>query len=247
MNLILVRQEELEPGDRVTLGGERARHILSVLRAAPGATVRVGLLDGPRGLATLERIEGERVVLSCAFEGNVPEAPRMDLLLAVPRPKVLNRLWPQLAALGVGRIVLANAAKVERCYFDSHVLAPEVSTPRLIEGLQQARDTRLPEVLVRRRFRPFVEDELDALFARGLRLVADPGGRRRIGDFFPPSGRETPARVLLAVGPEGGWVPFELELLRARGFELVGMGARALRTDTACIGLLSIVAEHLRS
>ena len=246
MNLVLVRPEELEPGYRVTLGGERARHILSVLRAAPGATVRVGLLDGPRGLATLERIEGERVVLSCDFEGNVPETPRMDLLLAVPRPKVLNRLWPQLAALGVGRIVLANAAKVERCYFDSHVLAPEVFTPRLIEGLQQARDTRLPEVLVRRRFRPFVEDELDALFPASLRLVADPGGRRRIGDFFPPGG-ESPPRVLLAVGPEGGWVPFELELLRARGFEVVGMGARTLRTDTACIGLLSIVAEHLRS
>jgi RsmE family RNA methyltransferase len=245
MNLVLVRQEELEPGNRVTLCDGRARHLLSVLKAGPGSTVRVGLLDGPLGLATVERVEDERVVLSCVFEGGAPEVPLLDLLLAVPRPKVLNRLWSQLTALGVGRIVLVNAARVERCYFDSHVLSPEVFTPRLVEGLQQARDTRLPEVLVRRRFRPFVEDELDALFPVGLRLVADPGGKRRIGDFFPPSGRETPARVLLAVGPEGGWVPFELELLRARGFELVGMGARALRTDTACIGLLNIVAEHL--
>jgi RsmE family RNA methyltransferase len=247
VNLVLVRQEELEPGNRVTLGDERARHILSVLKGGPGSTVRVGLLNGPFGLATVARIEGERLVLSCAFTGGAPETPRLDLLLALPRPKVLNRLWSQLAALGVGRVVLVNAARVERCYFDSHVLSPEVFTPRLIEGLQQARDTRLPEVLVRRRFRPFVEDELDALFPAGLRLVADPGGRRRIGDFFPPSGRETPARILLAVGPEGGWVPFELELLRAHGFEIAGMGRRTLRTDTACIGLLSIVAEHLRT
>jgi RsmE family RNA methyltransferase len=245
VNLVLVRQEELEPGSRVTLGDERARHILLVLKAGVGATVRVGLLAGPLGLATVERIEDERVVLSCVFEGSAPKVPRLDLLLALPRPKVLNRLWPQLASLGVGRIVLVNAAKVERCYFDSHVLSPDVYTLRLIEGLQQARDTLLPEVLVRRRFRPFVEDELNALFPAGLRLVADPAGERRIGDFFPKADDEAAPRVLLAVGPEGGWVPFELELLRAHGFEIAGMGRRTLRTDTACIGLLSIVAEHL--
>ncbi|HWR96903.1 MAG TPA: RsmE family RNA methyltransferase [Candidatus Methanoperedens sp.] len=244
MNLVLVRNEELAPGNRVTLDGERARHVLQVLKAGPGATVRVGLLDGPLGQATVSRVAGERVVLDCAFEPDRPAVPRLDLLLALPRPKVLNRLWSQLAALGVGRIVLTNAAKVERCYFDSHVLSPAVFTPRLIEGLQQARDTRLPQVLVRRRFKPFVEDGLDALFPAGLRLVADPGGALRLGRCFPPE-REAPPRVLLAVGPEGGWVPFELELLRARGFAVVGMGPRTLRTDTACIGLLSIVAEHV--
>jgi RsmE family RNA methyltransferase len=245
MNLILVREEELAPGHLATVSGERAQHILAVLEAGPGTAVRVGLLDGPLGTATVERIEGGRVGLRCSFAGGVPAPPRIDLLLALPRPKVLNRLWAQLAALGAGRIVLVNAAKVERCYFDSHVLSPEVFIPRLIEGLQQARDTRLPEVLVRRRFKPFVEDELDTLFPAGLRLVADPGGERRLGGLFPAQGGHAPQRVLLAVGPEGGWIPFELGLLRARGFEVVGMGSRTLRTDTACIGLMSVLAEHL--
>jgi RsmE family RNA methyltransferase len=243
MNLILVREEELAPGNIATVSGERARHIREVLGAGPGTTVRVGLVDGPLGVATVVRVERDRVLLSCAFEGGAPEAPRLDLLLALPRPKVLNRLWAQLAALGVGRIVLVNAAKVERCYFDSHVLTPEVFTPRLIEGLQQARDTRLPEVLVRRRFKPFVEDELHAFSPAGLRLVADPGGEQRVGDLFPARG--APERVLLAVGPEGGWVSFELDLLRSHGFVVVGMGHRTLRTDTACIALLGAVAEQL--
>jgi RsmE family RNA methyltransferase len=246
MNLILVREEELARGNIATVSGERARHIRAVLGAGPGTTVRVGLVDGPLGVATVVRVERDRVLLSCAFEGGAPEAPRLDLLLALPRPKVLNRLWAQLAALGVGRIVLVNAAKVERCYFDSHVLTPEVFTPRLIEGLQQARDTRLPEVLVRRRFKPFVEDELHAFSPAGLRLVADPGGEQRVGDLFSARSGQAPERVLLAVGPEGGWVPFELDLLGARGFEVVGMGARTLRTDTACIGLISVLAEHMR-
>ena len=244
MNLILVREGELASGNLVTLGDERARHLLAVLKAGPGAAVRIGLVDGPLGTATVARIQGNSVVLACAFEDTTPEAPRIDLLLALPRPKVLGRLWSQLAALGVGRIVLTNAARVESCYFDSHVLSPEVFTPKLIEGLQQARDTRLPEVLIRRRFRPFLEDELDALFPAGLRLAADPRGARRIGEF-PSPGVEAPRRVLLAVGPEGGWVPFELELLRAHGFEIVGMGGRTLRTDTACIALLGVLAEQL--
>ncbi|HEY6000099.1 MAG TPA: RsmE family RNA methyltransferase [bacterium] len=247
MNLILVRRSELSPGDRVMLAGERARHVLGVLGAGPGATVRVGLLDGPLGTATVLGVDGGRVELACAFEPDAPEAPQVDLLLAVPRPKVLARLWSQLAALGVGRIVLANAAKVERCYFDSHVLSPGFFTPRLIEGLQQARDTRLPQVLVRRRLRPFVEDELGALFPAGLRLLADPGGERRIADVLPAAAGRAPARVLLAVGPEGGWVPFELELLQRHGFAVVGIGPRTLRTDTACIALLGLVAERLRA
>jgi RsmE family RNA methyltransferase len=245
MNLILVREEELAQRNLATVSGERARHILQVLEAGPGSAVRIGLLNGPLGVGTVTRVDGEWVALSCAFEERAPEAPRIDLVLALPRPKVLNRLWSQLASLGVGRIVLVNAAKVERCYFDSHVLSPEVFTPRLIEGLQQARDTRLPEVLIRRRFKPFVEDELDTLFPTSLRLVADPDGERRLGEFFPAQDRQAPERVLLAVGPEGGWVPFELELLRARGFAVVGLGPRTLRTDTACIGLMSVLAEHL--
>jgi len=245
MNLILVREEELGPGKLATLGGERAQHIREVLKAGPGAAVRVGLLNGPLGVATVARVEGERVILSCVFEESAPAAPRVDLLLALPRPKVLNRLWSQLAALGVGRIVLVNAAKVERCYFDSHVLLPEIYTPRLIEGLQQARDTRLPEVLVRKRFKPFVEDELEGFFPAGLRLVADPGGGQRVGDLFSARSGQAPERVLPAVGPEGGWVSFELDLLRTSGFEVVSMGARTLRTDTACIALLGAVAERL--
>jgi len=81
--------------------------------------------------------------MRCELEAEIPPRPRVDLLLAVPRPKVMRRLWAQIAALGVGQIVLTNAEKVERNYFDTHILTPETYRPLLIEGLQQARDTRL--------------------------------------------------------------------------------------------------------
>jgi RsmE family RNA methyltransferase len=160
----------------------------------------------------------------------------MDLLLALPRPKVMRRLWAQLAALGVGRIILTNAARVERNYFDTHVLDPAFYRPLLIEGLQQAQDTHLPRVSIHRRFRPLVEDELDAQSTADARVVAHPAENATpIAGAWPRGA----TRVLLAVGPEGGWDDFELRLLDDRGFRPVSLGARTLRTDTACVALIA--------
>jgi RsmE family RNA methyltransferase len=174
--------------------------------------------------------------LECTFEPEPPPVPDVDLLLALPRPKVMRRLWAQLAAMGVGRIILTNAARVERNYFDTHVLDPAFYRPLLIEGLQQAQDTHLPRVSIHRRFRPLVEDDLDAESSADARIVAHPTGNASpIADAWPHGAR----RVLLAVGPEGGWDDFELRLLGGRGFRPASLGARTLRTDTACVALLA--------
>ncbi len=205
---------------------------------ARGHEVRIGLVDGPRGVATVQAVEDGAVTLTCTFEVSVPPRPAVDLLLAVPRPKVMRRLWAQVAALGVGRIILTNAGKVERNYFYTHILSERIYRPLLIEGLQQARDTRLPAVSIHRRFRILIEDELDGLFPSGLRLVADPSAARSVSDA---AAAETERRLLLAVGPEGGWNAFELALLEAHGFQAAAMGPRTLRTDTACVALLALV------
>jgi RsmE family RNA methyltransferase len=237
MNLILIDARERLDAEHVTLSDRRADHLLNVLRVTPGQAVRVGLIDGPLGVGTVESSGDGMVTLRCAFETDTPSRPRVDLLLALPRPKVMRRLWPQLAALGVGQIILTNAARVERHYFDTHLLTEAAYRPLLVEGLQQARDTRLPAVSIHRQLRVLVEDRLDGLFANGLRLVADPGGTTSIGSAV--SGHRD-KRVLIAIGPEGGWNDFELTLLAAHGFELIGLGSRTLRVDTACTALLAI-------
>jgi RsmE family RNA methyltransferase len=234
VNLILLETGAIRDGAAV-LEGAQARHALEVLRVSPGQEIRLGVVDGGIGTGRVTRIDGLRVELECAL-GPVPPVPDVDLLLALPRPKVLRRLWAQLAALGVGRIILTNAARVERNYFDAHVLDPQVYRPLLLEGLQQAQDTRLPVVSIHRRFRPLVEDELDTLSSADLRLVAHPSA-----DAIPvgTAWDAAAARLLLAVGPEGGWDDFELRLLSGRGFRLVSLGARTLRADTACVALLA--------
>jgi RsmE family RNA methyltransferase len=240
MNLIILEPDEVSDAGGVRLSGARAAHLLNVLHVQPGHQLRVGILDGPRGTAIVEAVGHGTVTLHCALEDEIPPRPTIDLLLAVPRPKVMRRLWAQIAALGVGQIILTNAEKVERSYFDTHILAPDTYRPLLIEGLQQARDTRLPTVSIHRRFKVLIEDELDRLFGPGRRVVADPSAAQPISRAIREGADQ---RLLLAVGPEGGWNAFELALLQAHGFQPARMGRRTLRTDTACVALLGTIAD----
>ncbi len=244
MNLILLAPDELAADGSAILRDARARHVHDVLRASVGSEVRVGILDGPVGTGSVTAVAPHEVRLACVFQTSDPlPAPEVDLLLALPRPKVLRRLWPHLAALGVGRVMLTNAAKVERDYFDSHYVRPEGFRPLLIDGLQQARDTRMPLVTVHKQLRKLIEDELDALCPDTTRLVAHPGGVQSIRDVLTGARPPATRRVVLAVGPEGGWNEFERSLLRLHGFVEVSLGPRTLATTTACIALLTLVHD----
>jgi RsmE family RNA methyltransferase len=225
------------------LAGVRAAHIRGVLNAAVGQDLRVGVLDGPLGLGTVQAVTDDEVELRCVIDQDPRPRPAVDILLALPRPKVMRRLWAQLAALGVGQILLTNASRVERDYFDTHILDPVAYHPLLVEGLQQARDTWLPRVSIHKRFRVLIEDDLNGLVASGARFVAHPGADRPLS--FAVEERSA-RRVLLAVGPEGGWNEFELRLLEAHSFEIVDAGSRTLRSDTACVSLLAVAHDALR-
>jgi RsmE family RNA methyltransferase len=242
VNLLLLEPTAVTGEGVALVSGAAARHLQTVLRVGVGSTVRVGVVDGCRGVGTVRSTSPEGVRLQCTFEPSPPSRPPVDLLLGLPRPKVLRRLWAQMAALGVGRIIVTNAARVERNYFDAHVLRPESYRPLLLEGLQQAQDTRLPIVSIHRQFKVLIEDELDGLSANARRLVAHPAADNVLVNAC--RGAE-PSRVLLAVGPEGGWNQYELELLDAHRFTRVSIGVRTLRSDTATLALLAIVHDAL--
>ena len=233
MNLLLLRDADFLADGTARLTGRRLLHAREVLRAAEGDLLRVGRLDGKVGSGFVLRLTESELVLRCDLTEPPPARPGVDLLLAIPRPKALRRILPAAASLGVDRIVLVNAARVEKSYFDSKVLAQVEDL--LVLGLEQGRDTRLPQVFVRERFRPFVEDELDAVFPDGARLLAHPGAERA-----PPRAE---GRAVLAIGPEGGWVQFELELLEARGFLPFSLGPRPLRVEVALPYALGAIAR----
>lgn len=244
MNLVLIEAAELGPDGRAILGGSRAGHMLTVLRVTVGARVRIGVIDGAIGVGEVIGIHGARVELRCTL-GEVPPRPRIDLLLALPRPKVLGRLYASLAQLGIGRLILTNAARVERFYFDAHQLEPAFRRAQLLEGLAQARDTHVPTVTVHKSLRALVEDELDSMVPGARRLIADPGAHGSVRQAC--AGLGASERVLLAIGPEGGWNDFERELLGAHAFQAIGLGPRTLRSDVATIALLSVAADAIEN
>lgn len=239
MNLILLQPYSLSCDQTITLCGRQAEHVRKHLKKDVGHTFRVGIVNGPIGTATVNSIQGGQVSASCTWTLDHPQHPPIDLLLALPRPKVMKRLWAQLAALGVGHIYLTNAWKVERFYFDSHVLDPATYEPLLIEGLQQANDTFMPTVSIHRRFGTLVEAGLPDI----RRWVAHPGEDHPDGTVSPIA---PGSRHLLAIGPEGGWTDHEVETLHTHAFHPLALGPRILRSDTACIAAITLLHSHLR-
>lgn len=237
MNLLLLTEDDHRADDLYVVTGPRARHVREVLRAAPGDTLRVGLLGGGIGSGEIRSLDGTTVTLACVI-GAAPPRPRTDLVLAIPRPKMLTRLLPQIAALGVDRLVLLRTWRVGKPYLTARVLTEAAMRPLLLEGLMQARGTHLPRVTIEPLFRPFAEDRAPRLADGALALAAHPGATESLAGVRPAAEQ----RVVLAVGPEGGLLPFEVDLLATAGFRPVSMGTRTLRTDTATVALLSQVA-----
>lgn len=232
MNLLLLEDDDFVATDRVQLSGRRLKHLLEVHRAEAGDSLRVGRLNGPMGMGQLLSLDAERAELSVTLDQTPPGKLPLTLLLALPRPKMLRRVLQTVSTMGVPRLILLNSYRVEKSFWQTPFLQPEAIREQLILGLEQARDTVLPEVLIEQRFKPFVEDRLPALAAGSLGLVGHPGD-------YPPCPRAVERAVTLAIGPEGGWIPYEVEKLQAAGLQPVQLGERILRVETAVSALLA--------
>ena len=243
MNVILIEAKEIDHNDRVVLQDRRSDHIIKVLHGKCGDRVRIGILNGPLGSGRIVEIspgkKTGRVVLKTMFAGSAPEPPMIDLILALPRPIMLKKILTQATSMGVGRIFLINARRVEKSFFKASLLADANYRSYLLHGLEQAVATTIPEVSIHNRFRPFVEDFLPGIIDDySYSIVAHP-------EATPMTHIKRNAikgRVLLAVGPEGGWLEFEVDKFREQGFVAVKLGERILRVDTAVVSLLAQVS-----
>ncbi len=239
LNLVLLTPSERTTDERARLQGPRAAHLIDVMGCEVGRSLRVGVVDGPMGEGRVVAVDRQRGIVEVEYrlDRPAPERPRLDLLLAVPRPKVLARIFEHVTALGVGRIVLTRSWRVDKSYLQTTLLEPEGYLPHLRAGLEQACDTRLPEVHVFHRFKPLVEDQLHEILGPGARLVAHPSSTVAAAQAFAGVGR-----AVVAIGPERGWTDYEVSALGACGFTPVSLGSRILRVETACTAALAQLA-----
>jgi len=234
MNLILLFPEDIDAQGRARLAGRRLKHVLGVHRANPGDELVVGMVNGAIGSGRVTEISGTGMTMELSFGSRPPEPPLLTVILALPRPKVMRRVLFSLTVLGVKRIVLINSFRVEKSYWQTPFLQDEAVRTQLVLGLEQAKDTVLPEVLVRKRFKPFVEDELASMTRGAVPLLSHPYA----GQLCP---RGVEGAITLAVGPEGGFIPYEVEQFRGAGFAAVTLGDRILNIENALPALISRV------
>lgn len=232
MNLLLLFPENMHSDTQAIVSGRQLAHMHSTLKVKSGDTLCVGLMNQKIGRATIEQLDDAQATLSIQWQSAPPAHLPLTLIIALPRPKMLKRIVQTATTMGVKTLYFIHAWKVEKSYWSSPWLTSEKMLENCVLGLEQARDTVMPEIHLKQRFKPFVEDELPEITNNTNKLLAHPGTRKSCPVNI--SGNTS-----LVIGPEGGFTPYEVNKFEAGGFEAVHLGDRILRVETAVPALLA--------
>jgi RsmE family RNA methyltransferase len=248
VNLLLVAPEEITDAE-VVLADRRAEHLRGVLGSTVGSQVRTGIVGGGIGTAEVVADDGHRITLRLAITAPAPPPLPIGLVLAVPRPKALTRVIEAVASFGVEWIALTNAWRVDKSYLHSPRLAPDALAQAARLGAEQGATTHLPAISIHRRLMELLDARWPAPETAGpetagdeVRLIAHPGGK-------PIERAVHGGPVTLAIGPEGGWIPREVETFVERGFVAVSLGSAILRVETAVAAALGqlVLLDRVRA
>lgn len=225
MNIVLLLDEDFVDRDRVVISGRRLEHITEVHGAVEGDSLRVGKLNGKLGEGRILSMDDEKLEMKVELHEDPPPPSDIQLVMAMPRPKVFRRMLQDMTTMGIKKINVIKTWKVEKSFWESPVLDEEKLRESMILGLEQAKDTILPEIKVYKRFKPFVEDELPDIIRGTECLLGHPGGESSCE-------KSEGCKVTLAIGPEGGFTPYEVEMFKSQGFKVFSLGERILRVET---------------
>ena len=232
MNIILLRESDWSGDQSVSLSDYRAQHIINVIQPTLGQALRVGLINGHKGIGTVTAVDQTTVRLDVTLtEAPLARHPTR-LVLALPRPKMLRRILRTVAEFGVDELHLIHSYRVEKSFWQSPYLQKSKVEAALVQGLERAGDTILPVVIEHRRFKPFMEDSLLSIAGERNLIIAHPSGKHRLQT---EDGKE---RCLL-VGPEGGFIDYEVQLAQSLGATVAHLGRRIMSVDTAVCAVLA--------
>jgi len=231
MNLLILKAGDIS-NNIAHVTGRQLNHVFDIHNAKKGDIINVGLLNGPMGRGKILTIDNTKMSLALTLDLSPPKPLPITMILALPRPKMLRRILQTISAMGVKELYLINSSRVEKSYWQSPFLSPKAIEEQLLLGLEQAKDTTLPNVHLRKLFKPFVEDEVVKIAKDSLALVAHPSTDNRC----PVDCNDS---VTLAIGPEGGFIPYEIDLLKKHNFKAIHVGERILRVENAIPAIIS--------
>jgi len=232
VNLILLENKDFVEPETVVVKGRRLKHLLSVNKVNEKDSLVCGLLNGKIGTGKIKKKSESFLEMTVTLNQDPPAPLPLTLVLALPRPKMLKRIIETVTTLGVKTIYLINSWRVEKSYWQSPLLDTDTMAKHMILGLEQSRDTIMPEIFQKRFFTKFVNEDLPLISKNSLRVTAHPKTSR-----ICPVGinKET----TLVIGPEGGFIDIEIETLEKQGFLSCNIGQRILKVETAVTFLIS--------
>ena len=230
MNIVLLEAEQTQSEFWKIESPRQLQHLSQHVQLNAGDTLKVGIRNGQRYLTEVVTISEQHILLRPIQVEAVPAKLPVHLILALPRPKVLRRIIMDAVTLGVQRISLIHSYRVDKSYWQSPFLQQLDDYVTL--GLEQAGDTISPEIQMYKRFKPFVEDVLPTFISdQKPAYVAHPYAEQQMPHAIQHS-------CCLIVGPEGGFIPYEVDLFKKNGCQARRLGNRILRTETAVSHIL---------
>ena len=228
MNILLLPQLDNSQSSINITDLSQINHVQQVLELKAGDSLKVGSLNGKLGTAVIEAVSNTQLTLGSLHLQTMPPS-KLDLtvVLALPRPKVLRRLIMDMTAIGVAEIILVNSYRTDKSYWQSPMLNRIDEFVK--EGLQQGVDTIAPNIQLKKRFKPFVEDELSQWAKDRSLVVAHPYSPLSFNQYIEQTGLPQ----VLCIGAEGGWIDYEVGLLQDNGCQPINIGSRILRTEAA--------------
>lgn len=230
MNMVLLFEEDFISPERVSISGRRAQHILSVHKAEKGKVLNIGLLNGRIGKGTVLDISEDNILMAARLDAEPLLPLPLTLILALPRPKSFRKALHAATSMGIKKIIIIETWKVDKSYWKSPMIEEAKVREEVLLGLEQAKDTMMPEIIFKNRFKPFIEDDAPSLTEGTEKFIADPYASTLCPfDFKGP--------LTLAIGPEGGFTEYEMNAFQNIGFRPVSIGKRILRVEFALAAL----------
>jgi len=235
MNLIILQDCDRLEGGLFLIRDYRAEHIRNILKSAQGDTIEAGLINQSTGKAIIQSINENEIELEYRPDKKgIPNvAPEIEIICALPRPQTLKKVLFICGMTSVRKLHLIRANRVEKSYYHSPLLEEKNLRKNLLEGMSQGKSIRLPAVEIHHKFRQFIEDFLPLLEKSEkqtpLKILPE-----MQAEYFLDKNFQNPKQpVYIAIGPEGGWVPFETEHFMKAGFVQVCLGQAVLRVEHA--------------
>ena len=240
MNLILLTEQDRLEDNLFSVSKHQRQHIQHILRCKQGDRLQVGIINGPKGTATIQSTKPKELILNCTFdEQTSQDLPTVDLICALPRPQTVKKVLENAATMAVNHIYFINAARVEKCYFSASGLDINQMQATMLKGLSQGCQTKMPTITIHDKWRLFFEEQFPQIESKlnspTLKLLAD----LDTNNYLKSETVKNTPHATLAIGPEGGWVDYELELMQQTGFIPFKMGNWPLRVENATVAAIA--------